>query len=371
MKKVFLKIFMGSALFFTILVSGLVLFSPLLSRMFLHAYIRNEARELLQCPVDIDSAELNLLKGGLVVRGLRALHPERKNETIMSARRVEVKINPFGILFGRISGLEIQIDHPHLTYATDRSGQWELSKRVPLFRRGTGEKRLPVNIDQILMEDGEVEYRDGRAGKTTRIEDIDLKVTQVRLPTPNNPLPSIFHMTLDIDGGGDFEMNGRADFLSPKISFESEAKLSGLPLPPYAPYYDHGLPVRITHGGLAISTKARCDQDYLKAPSHAVISGLKVEPKATKIFGFSADRVVDSMKDHDGNLNLDLMIQGNIRNPQFHVMNNLSAQLAEAMAKSLATLIPDLMKAAPGAIEDTLQKGVGSGVDKIRGLFGH
>src|SRR5262249_20570417 len=143
---------------------------------------------------------------------------------------------------------------PKLVYVTTKSGEWELANKVPLFRRGEGEKRLPVNIDEIVMKDGEVEYHDGKVGMTTQVNDINLTVAHVRLPTKNDSLPSRFKMIFEIDRSAKFKMDGRAVFLSPKIPFVSQASLAGLPLPPFAPYYDHGLPVRITHGSLAMTS---------------------------------------------------------------------------------------------------------------------
>ena len=65
----------------------LVLFVPLISRPFLIKWALHQAEELLQTKVELSSAELHLLSGGVVVRGLRVYHPDRKDETIMEARR--------------------------------------------------------------------------------------------------------------------------------------------------------------------------------------------------------------------------------------------------------------------------------------------
>jgi hypothetical protein len=365
MKK-FLKVCM-----FTLVVLGgaSVLFVPILSRVFLTRIAVREARRLLNTEVRIAHSELRLLEGRVIAQGIEVFHPDRKNERIIEVARAGIQIKPWPILFGKLAHVEFEIEAPKLVYATTKSGQWELSKRIPMLMRGEGEKRLPVNIDEITIKDGEVDYRDGKVGLTTKVTDIDVKVRNVRLPTQGSPLPSTFKMDFDIGGGGDFSMTGKADFLSSKISFESDANLTGLPLPRYAPYYDKGLPVRITRGSMAMTSHARCEQDYLKAPAHVVISGLAVEPKQAKIFGFAANTVVDSLKDRNGRVEMDMMISGNIRNPQFHVMTDLTAGFVKSLSKGLVMAIPNQMGEALKGAGEGVKKGTESGLDKLRGIF--
>jgi uncharacterized protein DUF748 len=367
MKK-FFKVF---ALVFVIFGGAAVLFVPLMSRAFLTHLAEREAESLLQTHVRIASAELRLLQGEIVFQGIEVFHPDRKNEKIVEVGRADIRLKPLPLIFGDLAGLEFEMDQPRLVYATTKSGQWELSHRIPLLMRGTGEKRLPVNIDEIAIKNGQVEYRDGKVGMTTKIYDIDAHVSHVRLPTQKDPLPAKFKMSFDIAKGGSFKMTGRADFLSPKISFDSDASLSGLPLPPYAPYYDKDLPVRITRGGASMSTKAKCSNDYLNAPTHVVISNLSIEPKQAKIFGFASNTVMDALKDKKGQVELDMLISGDIRNPQFHVMTDLTGKFVEALSHGLVMAVPnaigDVLKGAGGDVK----KGTGSALDKLKGLFGH
>lgn len=365
MKK-FLKV---SLIAVVVLGGASVLFVPLMSRAFLTQIALREARRLLQTEVRIASSELRILEGRVIAQGIEVFHPDRKGEKIVDVARAGIQVKPWPMLFGGLARLEFEIDAPKLVYITTKAGQWELSKRIPLLMRGKGEKRLPVNIDEITIKNGEVEYRDGKVGMTTQVKDIDVKVRNVRLPTEDSPLPATFKMDFDIGGGGDFSMTGRADFLSPTISFDSDASLTGLPLPRYAPYYDKGLPVRITRGTMAMTSHARCDKDHLKAPAHVVITGLSVEPKQAKIFGFAANTVVDSLKDRKGRVEMDMMISGNIRNPQFHVMTDLTAGFVASLSKGLVTAIPGQMGEAIKGAGEGVKKGAESGLDKIRGIF--
>jgi hypothetical protein len=359
MKKKFL-------LFVVILIAAIILFIPFISRGFLTRMALQKAEELLQTHIELSSASLQLLQGSVVLRGLKIYHPDRKKEKIAEAGRVSLKLNYFPMIFGHLGELILEMDHPKLIYTTTRSGQWELSNRIPLLRKGKGEARLtPFNIERITINGGEVEYRDGRVTSpptVTRLSDIDVRVRRVQLATKEDPLPAKFDAEFDIQKAGRFQMEGRGDFLSPKISFDSEVKLTSLPLPPFAPYYEPSLPVRIRRGTLAMSSKAKCEKDYLRAPAHATISGLEVEPKGTKIFGFTSDRVVQSLKDKEGNVELDILIAGNIRNPQFHLVGDLSGAFVKGLSQGL-------MKLTAEEIGKGVKEGVESGLEKLKGLF--
>lgn len=341
------------------LCAALILFVPIISRAFLTHYALRTAKRALKMEVSISSAELRLLTGSVRIKHLAVYHPQRKDETFIEADRVDLDVDLAQLFIGRKPSVSVVIDSPRLVYATDKRGDWELKSQVPLFRRGTGERRLPLNVDRIIIDDGFVEFRDGKVGKTTKLSDIDLDVKRVQLPTEDDPLPSTFDLEFEIDGAADVSMKGRADFLSPTISFDSDIKLTGLPVPPFSPYYDRGgMPVAITRGFMAMTSHAICREDYLRAPAHMTLSSLRVEPKKKNIMGFAADRVVESLKDRDGRLELDVMITGNIRSPNFHVASSVSKAFAGSFSKVLVKDVPDKLEEAG--------KGIGS---KIKGLF--
>ncbi len=339
--------------------AALILFIPVISRAFLTHYALKTAERVLKMEVRIASAELRLLTGSVRIKGMAVYHPQRKDETFIEADRVDLDVNLARLFIGKKPSMSVIIDSPKLVYATDKRGDWELKKQVPLFRRGKGERRLPLNVDRIIIDDGFVEFRDGKVGKTTKLSDIDLDVKRVQLPTEDDPLPSTFDLEFEIDGAADVAMEGRADFLSPTISFDSDIKLKGLPLPPFAPYYDRGtMPVTITRGSMAMTSHAKCQKDYLRAPAHMTLTSLQVQPKKKRIMGFAGDRVVESLKDKDGRLELDVMITGNIRSPNFHITSSVSKAFAGSFSKVL-------VKDVPEKLEET-GKGIGS---KIKGLF--
>ena len=160
-------------------------------------------------------------------------------------------------------------------------------------------------------------------------------------------------------------MKGRADFLSPKVSFDADLQIRGLALAPLAPYYEPDLPVRILRGVLSLSSEGKCHKDQLNAPSHIEIRGLEVEPKRKQILGFASNNVVESLKDKEGNVDLDIVVTGNIRSPQFLLTTKLTSAFAKGLSQALVENVPQAMEQIGKGVGD----GVKSGVSKLKGLF--
>ncbi len=356
-----------------IIAASLALFIPLISQVFLTPITKGLAESLLKSQVHIGNAELHLLSGSIIVNNTKVYHPTRKEDVYMKADQIAVTVRPLAFLFRKKGSVAISFDEPHMTYQTDRHGKWELSNEVPLFRRGKGEKRLPVNIDKIVIEDGSVTYIDnkfGKSGVTTKITDVDLEVNDVRLPTEKGELPAEFDMDLRINNSGKLSMSGKADFLSPKISFDADIKLKGLNIVPFSPYFQkRSIPVHIVKGTAAMTSQAHCKNDYLKAPAQVSLSNFVIKPKGKLLGGLPAQAIVDGLKERDGELKLNMMIEGNINNPRFILANNLPRAFAAAVTKGLSQDIGNEVREAMEKTGSGIKKGLDEGVNKLKGLF--
>ncbi len=350
------------------ILTALILFFPLVSRSVCTFYADHLAEKLLNTSVELSGAELHPLRRSLIIYKFKASHPLRPKETFLAADQIELKVNFIGMLWGESPTLQVSIDEPSLLYATDRRGRWELQNKIPLFQRNPAkkkskeEKRLPINVAEIILEDGAIEFRDGRVGKTTHLSDIDLTVTDVQLPTEGDPLPAEFTLTFEIDDRADFKLTGQADFLSPKTSFEANLQLKGLSIPPFSPYYDRSsIPVKIVRGTLSLTGQGKCKDNRLRLPIHMVINNLEISPKRQSIFGFTSNQVTAGLQDRDNQLELDAVIVGNIHSPNFH----LTTDLGQVFAKQLSQ---ELVKGLTNPLQ-TIEEKTKSGLEKLKRLF--
>ncbi len=346
--------------------AALLLFIPVISRLFLNVYVQEKAETLFNSKVEIANAELHFLSASLILHGLKVYHPKRQDEVVIGADKVKLQMRGLGTIM-------IHIDHPTLIYKTTRRGNWELSHHVPLLRRGLDELRLPFNVEEIQIEDGEIDYIDrkiSRKGLITKLTKLRIAAEHVQLPTKEDPLPTKFKLGFNINNSARYKMWGRADFLSPKISFDAQVRLRRLPLPDFAPYYQRkNLPVYITEGTMGLTSHAICKNDRLKAPATASLSGLRVKAKKKILRGLPVQSIVNALKKRNGNLEVQMMIKGNIRRPRFLLTSQLTRVFVEALtvglARDVSGGIKGSIKEGGGGVGREIKKGVG----KVKGLF--
>lgn len=322
---------------------------------------QGQAHRLLQTRVEFSEVELDFLKRIVTVHNLKVFHPDRANEMLVEVEKLRMSL--WGNPFRKIDApkIAIHLEKPKILFITDRRGEWEISNRVPMLRRGPGEERLkPFDVEEVTVTDGELIFRDGRVSRppiVTSLKDIQLRVEELGLPTEQNPLPAKFVTSFKIGDSAKAQLEGKGDFLSPKTSLAAKLTVAGLPLPPYAAYYDHGLPVRILKGYASFSTHASCEQDYFHIPARARVSDLQVELKKQKAFGFVADMAIDSLKNRHGQVELDFLIQGPLTHPQILVLTDFNKAVQAGFSQKMK------------GVGTTIKEGTKSGFGKVKDFF--
>lgn len=322
---------------------------------------QKQAHRLLQTRMEFSRIELGLLKGIVTVHHLKVFHPDRADEILVEVEKLRLSLwrNPFQKIDS--PKIAIHMEKPKILFVLNRRGEWELSDRVPMVRRGEREERLkPFDVEEVTVSDGELIFRDGRVSRpptVTSLKDIQLRVEGLSLPTEKNLLPAKFVTSFKIGDSAKAQLEGKGDFLSPKTSLAAKLTVEGLPLPPYAAYYDHGLPVRILKGSLSFSTHASCERDYLRISGRARVSDLQVELKKKKSFGFVADMAVDSLRNQHGQVELDFLIQGSLSRPQILVLTDFNKAVKAGFSQKVE------------GVGTTIKEGTQSGFRKVQDFF--
>jgi len=295
-------------------------------------WVQRKSEEVLQTQVDFSDLQIQMSTSSLTLRNVHIHHPDRKNEMIGEIPEITFHLESFSELFRKEKPIEVTLKHPKIIFTTLRSGDWELSDRFPLMRRDSGQKRLsPFNVDKVSVQDGELEFHDGRMGTVIQLHKVQFSADHFQLPTAGNPLPITFDAQFNVGNAGSIVMKGQGDFLSPKTSFKATLKAQGLALPPYAAYYEAGLPVHVRSGTAYFETEVVCDQEKLHVPIHASVSGLKVDLKDHKTFEFVADDKVESMKNSKGMIETDLVVTGDLTRPKISFLTKFDASFSTGM----------------------------------------
>jgi len=291
-----------------------------------------KAEAALQTHVEFADVDLDIRSGTVTFSQVSVYHHDRKQEKIGEIPVMAVRLRNLRDIFEKNQPVELTLENPRIKFATTRSGAWELSGRIPLMNRESGEWPLaPYDVDAITVKDGELEFRDGRMGTVIKLSKIQFHAERFREATPDAPLPVKFEAKFIVGGSGRIEAKGEGDFLSTKTSFQADIKVEALPLAPYAAYYESALPVYVRGGAAYFSAKATCDRDKLKIPIHASVSGLRVDLKKHKNFEFVADYKIDSMKDSRGMVVADLMVGGDLQKPRITFLTKFDAGVGVGM----------------------------------------
>jgi len=345
---------------------GLVLLAALAfiayrGQSWLVKFADRKAEEVLAAPVEFSDLSPRFQVGSVTFRRVKIFHPDRKAETIGEVKEVTVRLRSLSELFHRSKAVEVVLHHPRFVFATTRTGDWELAGRIPLILTGTAQARLaPFNVEKISVKEGEVEFRDGRVSQpptVTRLSKVEAVLDRFRLPTLTEPLPVQFQARGLLQDSASFDVKGKGDFLSPKISFSADLKMNGLPLPFYAPYYEGTLPVHVRGGLALLSGHLQCQGDILHGPLHASVLGLVVDLKKNKAFEFAADDAVNSLKDKNGNVPMDFLVTGDLRRPRFVVLTDFEGAALGGVPKALK------------GTGHKISEGTKAGWRKVKGVF--
>jgi len=323
------KIWMTSLAVLGVLLLALLIYGYQKSAQFAEA----QMERVLQSDVKFAELEIHPLEREVTLRKLEVFHPEAPDRVLLRADKVSLR--SLGILFGKnFTQLEILMERPEIWFTTNRRGKWELSGKVPLIRRGKDEVRLkPFNVERLKVKEGIIHFTDGRVKMGTEITDAKLELKGLRLATPEEKFPSSFEAWFVV-AGAKMTLVGRGDFLSPQTSLQAQWTVSAFPLPPYAPYYDNGLPVRIQRGSASFSSEANIAEDRLNIPVHAKVRNLDLElKKKNTLQQFGSDLAVKSLTNEKGQVELDLVVQGDLQRPRFTILTDFKKAAVAGMTE--------------------------------------
>jgi len=346
-----------------ILISGLATLAAVILGLTIYGYrftshfAESQMERLLQTDVEFSDISFDLMRRRVSLHKVKIFDPKQPEKIIGNIKRLSLRAMEIPLV-GNSNQLEIILDHPDILFETNRRGEWVLSNKIPLMRRGKGEARLkPFNVEDIRVKDGRIVFQDGRVNKKTQVTDANLSLHKLRLPTPEEKHPSKFEATLVV-AGSKMKLKGRGDFLSPKTSLQAQWTVTGFPLPPYAPYYDRGLPVRIQRGTADFSTQARIEGDRVNIPIHARVNNLGLELKKRNAFNqFGSDLAVKSLTNERGEVELDLVVKGNLQRPLFVILTDFKKAAMAGMT--------DPFKKAGSKIKEGTKTGFG----KVKNFF--
>jgi hypothetical protein len=236
-----------------------------------------------------------------------------------------------------------------------RAGKGGLSQKLGSFLRGIlesntnslGAAGMPkLSVDVLVISNAAVQFNDRSVQPA-----VSASIQQVSGTIANISSEELRRADVDLSGRiertGPFEVKGKINPLAQNAPTEVEMTLHNVDLIPGSPYSGKYLGYRLSRGKLNLQVNYSVAQRNLKARNVVVLDqftlGEKVaSPDATKL---PVRLGVALLKDRSGKIELDVPIEGNLDDPQFHygrvvmhVLGNIFTKLVTSPFAALGAL---------------------------------
>jgi len=240
-----------------------------------------------------------------------------------------------------------------------------------------GNHSRAVTISNIELKNGSVDFYDATVSRPpykTRIEEIDALIKEVATPAAEK---TSFELTGIVKG---VKRDGRAmvsGWVGPAAKdSSSHVTLEAVDLVALQPYLVKKNEARVAKGTLDLNLASDVRNNNLNGKGKMILRDLTFAPSSgffDTFMGLPRNAVISFLKDHNNAIDVDFILTGNTKNPNFSLNENLSTRVATAMAGQLGVGIAGVAeglgtlgrKGMEGA--SSVVDGVGSAVKRLFG----
>lgn len=224
-----------------------------------------------------------------------------------------------------------------------------------------------VTIGGITLDNAAVDFYDASVRQPAhklRLEKTTVRLGQLRLPW------LVGRTSIELDGtvkgvqrDGKVSLRGWAEIA--RKNSEVQAKLAAVDLVAFQPYLIKAAETGVKKGSLDLDLKSTVKKNRLHAPGRVTLSGLELATGRT-FMGMPREAVVKMLKDKDGRIVADFVLEGDLGDPKFSLNENFLAQVAAASANVLGISLEGLASGI-GSIGTGAAEGIGSAFGKLFG----
>ena len=239
----------------------------------------------------------------------------------------------------------------------------------------SNDKPLPVRIGGISIEDGSANFADFSLSPNfaTAIGQLNGKIGTLDNQSPN---AASVDVTGKVDKYAPVSIKGKLTPFDPMNSLDIATRFKNVELTTLTPYSGKFAGFRIRKGRLNLDLHYQIEKGQLNAENKVLLEDLQLGEKVDSkdAMDLPIRLAVALLKDTEGNIEIQLPVQGNLNNPEFSVMpivwqtlRNLVLRAAQAPFKFIGGLVSggsdvDLstVRFAPGSstLEAEAQKGL-------------
>lgn len=268
----------------------------------------------------------------------------------LHAERVRIVPSLSTLLTDRIQISSITIERPYLAVLRTPGRLLMVptfleARRKEKNRKGGAESAgRTVWISRIALEDGTVEVFDATIAQPPlkiRLERIEALVRDLATPPLTERVR--FDLTAVAKGAtrdGRVKISGWVAAAGRDSS--SRIILDKVDLVSLQPYLVKRGEAKVSRGTLDLDLKSEVRNNRLDGKGKMIIKGLEFAPHQSYLdtfMGIPRNAVISFLKDHDGAIDMDFSLAGDVSHPKFSLNETLATRVASAMAGQLGVTI--------------------------------
>ncbi|GBG01853.1 hypothetical protein AZSI13_11800 [Azospira sp. I13] len=322
--------------------------------------------------------EIRLAWDQVEIRGLRLKAPQGwPVEDTLRAERIIIRPDLRSLLGPSIRVASIRIEGAYLSALRTPEGKLRV---VPsLLERPTAaedKKSAPprVEIGRIELTGAALEFFDTTVRKPAlklRLEQLDATVQDLVVPDLNGRTKlQLAGLLKGVRQDGRIAVQGWMDLATQDSDLSTT--LRQVDLVALQPYLIKAAETGVKKGSLDLDLHAVVKDHRLKAPGTLVLNGLELDTSGSTFMGMPRQAVLGLLKDKNGRIDIKFVLEGNLKDPQFHLNESFATKIGASIADTFGISIEGLAKGV-GTVGRKTMEAAGSaaqGVGKaLKGLF--
>lgn len=286
----------------------------------------------------------------------------------LRARRVEVVPQLRALLSSHVRIARITVEGAYLSMLRTRDGGLRvLPAMLERPDRQEGADMPALHVERIELRDGVLEFFDASVRRTPHrlaLEGANVDIGPLDLPALDGQTDlSADAVVKGPRQGGRVKVVGT--FVPASREANLQATLRGVDLVAFQPYLIRAAETGVKRGTMDLDIRPVVSGMRLKAPGRLVLGDLELASGNT-FMGMPRSAVLALMKDRNGRISVDFVLEGQIDDPEFSLDESIATRVASSVAESLGVSLGGLVRGV-GRAGSSAAKGVSEAVGKLFG----
>ena len=330
---------------------------------------------------NVNAGSVGISWGKVTIENLTFL---RDGQVVGNVRSVHVRTDFMSILGNKLSISRVEVDQPYFKLVIDNKGNLLLPIALPEEKTGEDKQKgkrkeirkdqkpkdtMPVEVKTLVVRDGKVDFEDRSAARTVllKFEDVKIDVNGIAYPFINQWTE--YEVSSQLTGGsqkGSISATGTTNLMNEETKVKTMMKNIDLAL--LRPYIEKKGDAGIERGFININMDAGIVKKHIKAPGKMAIRDLQLSSSggvSGTFLGVPRSMALSFLKNHNNEISLNFVLEGDLNNPRFNIRENLATRLSVGMANKLGVSVTGAGETVAGGSSKVFE----GTMKTLKGLF--